>query len=66
MQWQTTWDRQQLFTRQTANLPINFGAPGPTGQADIVVDDTQVFQSIDGFGATLSEQIDSLFLSCPI
>jgi len=59
VQWQTTWDRQKLFTRQptTSGLPINFGPPGPTGSADIVVDDTQIFQTMDGFGATLSEHI---------
>jgi hypothetical protein len=55
-QWQTTWDRQKLFTRQptTSGLPINFGNPGAIGQADIVIEDTQVFQTMDGFGATLS------------
>jgi hypothetical protein len=65
VQWQTTWDRQKLFTRQptTSGLPINFGTPGAIGSADIVVDDTQIFQSMDGFGATLSEQTVSSFLS---
>ena len=53
-QWQTTWDRQKLFTRIANGLPVNFTIPGPAGQADIVVDDTQVFQTMDRFGATLS------------
>ncbi|KAF8517702.1 glycoside hydrolase superfamily [Hysterangium stoloniferum] len=55
--WQTTWDRQKLFTRQSTNngLPINFGIPGAIGQADIVIEDTQVFQTMDGFGATLTD-----------
>lgn len=58
-QWQTTWDREKLFTQWPTNdgLPINFGTPGPAGSADIVVEDTQVFQSMDGFGATLSESL---------
>ncbi|KAF8501267.1 glycoside hydrolase superfamily [Gautieria morchelliformis] len=57
VQWQTTWDRQKLFTRQptTSGLPINFGTPGPIGSADIVVDDTEIFQSMDGFGASLTD-----------
>ncbi|KAF8588225.1 glycoside hydrolase family 30 protein [Ramaria rubella] len=62
--WQTTWDRQKLFTRQpiTDGLPINFGTAGPIGQADIVVEDTQIFQTMDGFGASLTDS-SALLLS---
>lgn len=56
IQWQTTWDRSKLMTRQPVNdqLPINFHSPGPIGQASIVIEDDQTFQNMDGFGASLS------------
>ena len=54
-QWQTTWDRSKLLTYQNLSPnPINFVSPGAIGQADIVVRDTSVFQTVYGFGASLS------------
>jgi hypothetical protein len=56
-QWQTTWDRKMLFTYfQPTPDPINFVSPGAIGSADIVVDDSSVYQTILGFGASLSAQ----------
>ena len=55
-QWQTTWDRQKLLTySQPSPGPINFVPPGPTGSADIVVNDAAVYQTIYGFGGSLSK-----------
>ena len=54
-QWQTTWDRSKLLTYQNLSPnPINFVSPGAIGQADIVVRDTSVYQTVYGFGASLS------------
>ncbi|CAK5275076.1 unnamed protein product [Mycena citricolor] len=53
--WQTTWDRAGLFTSLAPSNPINFGSPGSTGSADIVVTETQVYQSINGFGGSLTD-----------
>ncbi|QRV88287.1 glycoside hydrolase family 30 protein [Ceratobasidium sp. AG-Ba] len=52
--WQTTWDRTNLLTRTDDPL-VNFVTPGPVGDADIVVDDSTVYQPMDGFGATLTD-----------
>ncbi|EPQ55645.1 glycoside hydrolase [Gloeophyllum trabeum ATCC 11539] len=61
--WQTTWDRSKLFTYfQPPNPPIEFTSPGTIGAADIVVDDTQVYQTIWGFGASLTDS-SALLLS---
>jgi O-glycosyl hydrolase len=54
-QWQTTWDRQKLFTSLAPSTPINFATPGPAASADIVVTETTVFQTINGFGGSLSK-----------
>lgn len=53
--WQTTWDRSKLFTSLKPSSPINFVTPGPSGEADIVVDDRAQYQSMLGFGATLTD-----------
>lgn len=53
-QWQTTWDRGKLFTSLAPSSPINFVTPGPIGSADIVINDGTTFQSIAGFGGSLS------------
>ncbi|KAJ4481148.1 glucan endo-1,6-beta-glucosidase [Lentinula aciculospora] len=53
--WQTTWDRSGLFTSLAPSTPINFVTPGAIGSADIVVDDTSVFQNVYGFGGSLSD-----------
>ncbi|KAI0822335.1 glycoside hydrolase [Trametes gibbosa] len=54
--WSTTWDRNQLLTY--TNLypnPVQFKNPGAIGAADIVVNDAQTYQSIWGFGASLTD-----------
>lgn len=43
--------------------PINFETPGTIGSADIVVNDSAVYQTIYGFGATLTDSSASLFNS---
>lgn len=55
IQWQTTWDRSGLFTSLAPSTPINFVSPGAIGSADIVVDDSSVFQTVYGFGGSLSD-----------
>ncbi|KAG6868840.1 hypothetical protein C0993_009377 [Termitomyces sp. T159_Od127] len=60
--WQTKWDRTNLFTPITLSTPINFVTPGPSGDANIVVDDSTVYQSIAGFGASLTDS-SALLLS---
>ncbi|KAH7929968.1 glycoside hydrolase family 30 protein [Leucogyrophana mollusca] len=53
---QTTWDRSHLLTYfQPTPDPINFVAPGPIGSADIVIDDSSVYQTVYGFGAALTD-----------
>ena len=55
VQYTTTWDRKSLFTYTNLGPnPINFGKPGATGQADIVVNDNQGYQAIWGHGGALS------------
>ncbi|KAJ7153355.1 glycoside hydrolase family 30 protein [Mycena filopes] len=53
--WQTTWDRQKLFTSLAPSTPINFGARGTAASADIVVTETTAFQTINGFGGSLTD-----------
>ncbi|KAG1720408.1 glycoside hydrolase family 30 protein [Suillus lakei] len=54
--WQTTWDRNMLFTYfQPTPDPINFVTPGAIGSADIVIDDSSVYQTVYGFGASLTD-----------
>ncbi|KAG0708400.1 glycoside hydrolase family 30 protein [Suillus ampliporus] len=54
--WQTTWNREMLFTYfQPTPDPINFVTPGPIGSADIVIDDSSVYQTVYGFGASLTD-----------
>ncbi|KII83681.1 glycoside hydrolase family 30 protein [Plicaturopsis crispa FD-325 SS-3] len=56
--WQTTWDRSPLFEynpSSAGSLPINFTSSGTTGDADITVDDTTVYQTIYGFGGSLTD-----------
>ncbi|KAF9448810.1 glycoside hydrolase family 30 protein [Macrolepiota fuliginosa MF-IS2] len=57
--WQTTWDRAKLFTSVGPNSagtsPINFATPGAIGDADISVNDNSVFQTIAGFGGSLTD-----------
>ncbi|KAJ7206033.1 glucan endo-1,6-beta-glucosidase [Mycena pura] len=60
--WQTTWDRAKLFTSLAPSTPINFVSPSVIGAADIVVDDTATFQSVWGFGGSLTDS-SALILS---
>ncbi|KAJ7863260.1 glucan endo-1,6-beta-glucosidase [Mycena leptocephala] len=60
--WQTTWDRSKLFTSLKPSTPINFASPSVIGSADIDVDDTTTFQSVWGFGGTLTDS-SALILS---
>lgn len=60
--WQTTWDRSGLFSNVSPTIPINFTSPGAIGSADIVVDDSIVYQNIYGFGGTLTDS-SALLLS---
>ncbi|KAJ7225138.1 glucan endo-1,6-beta-glucosidase [Mycena haematopus] len=53
--WQTTWDGQKLFTSLAPSSPINFGSPGSAASADIVVSETTVFQTMNGFGGSLTD-----------
>ncbi|KAJ7151952.1 glycoside hydrolase family 30 protein [Mycena filopes] len=53
--WQTTWDKQKLFTSLAPTTAVNFGAPGAAAAADIVVTETTVFQTINGFGGSLTD-----------
>ncbi|KAJ6491902.1 glucan endo-1,6-beta-glucosidase [Mycena sanguinolenta] len=60
--WQTTWDRSKLFSSIGPSSPINFVKPGLTASADIVVSDSTKYQTILGFGATLTDS-SALILS---
>ncbi|KAJ3555934.1 hypothetical protein NM688_g2300 [Phlebia brevispora] len=59
----TTWDRQKLFTYDNLGPnPINFVTPGAIGQADIVINDNQGYQSIWGHGGALTDSSASLLI----
>ncbi|KAJ6612396.1 glycoside hydrolase [Mycena sp. CBHHK59/15] len=53
--WQTTWDRSKLFTSLAPSTPINFVIPGAAASADIVVTDSTTYQTINGFGGSLTD-----------
>lgn len=53
--YQTTWDRSKLFTSLNPSSPINFVSPGASADADIAFDDNTQYQSMLGFGATLTD-----------
>ncbi|KAI0027735.1 glycoside hydrolase [Vararia minispora EC-137] len=61
--WQTTWDRSKLFTSLAPSSPFNFGTPGAIGQADIVVDDSTVYQQMDGFGGSLTDSAATVLVN---
>jgi glucosylceramidase len=60
--WLTTGDKSALLSRQNVNL--TFGDASAQGQT-IEVDDQQQFQSIDGFGYTLTGGSATLINSLP-
>ncbi|EIM84370.1 glycoside hydrolase [Stereum hirsutum FP-91666 SS1] len=64
--WQTTWDRTNLFTNVSPSSAINFVTPGTTGSADIIVDDSTVHQTVDGFGATLTDSSAELLYNLKV
>ncbi|KAK7441533.1 hypothetical protein VKT23_016524 [Stygiomarasmius scandens] len=53
--WQLTWDRSQLFTPIPLTAPINFVASSTSADATINIVDSQTFQDIAGFGASLTD-----------
>ncbi|KAJ7648111.1 glycoside hydrolase [Roridomyces roridus] len=53
--WQTTWDRQNLLASLSPSAPITFATPGPVQSADIVVTEATVYQTINGFGGSLTD-----------
>lgn len=59
--WQTDWNRNHLFSRLASNS-ISFTTPGAIGDANIVIDPNTQYQSMDGFGATLTDS-SALILS---
>jgi len=50
--WMTTGDGSRLLTQQPDAV---FESPGPSGPLTIQVDDSQQFQQIAGFGASMTE-----------
>jgi len=54
MQWQTTWDRVNLFASVGSRTPLEFGTPGPIGDGHIAVNEAITYQTILGFGGALS------------
>lgn len=65
LQWQTTWDQSEQFTPVPMSSPITFGTPGPPASADIIVDETTLYQQIDGMGASLSERVHHVLRVVP-
>jgi O-glycosyl hydrolase len=63
-QWQTTWDRSKLFSSVNPSSPINFVKPGAAALADIIVSNSTKYQTIVGFGGTLSE-FNVVFITFP-
>ncbi|KAF4583637.1 hypothetical protein EYR38_002392 [Pleurotus pulmonarius] len=53
--WETTWDRSKLLTYTNLASPIDFVSPGAIGSADISINDGAQFQSILGFGGSLTD-----------
>ncbi len=56
----TTGNQSQLLQKQKTNLVFSSGS---NSYSDIIVDTTQVFQTIDGFGYTLTDGSASLISS---
>ncbi|KAJ6597228.1 glycoside hydrolase superfamily [Mycena vulgaris] len=52
--WQTTWDRAKQLTALNLS-PINFTTFGASPGADITVDETTTYQTMDGFGGSLTD-----------
>src|SRR5215218_7118453 len=59
----TTGNQASLLQKQTTSLVFTTAS---NGYADIVVDTTQGFQTIDGFGFTLTDGSASLISSLPV
>lgn len=55
IKWSTTWNQSSLFSNVSPINPIDFKTPGTIGNADVIVDESVVYQTMAGFGATLSK-----------
>ncbi|KAH8818882.1 glycoside hydrolase [Flagelloscypha sp. PMI_526] len=53
--WQTTWSRSKLFTYQKVSPPLEFGTPGSTQDANIAVNEGTTYQTMSGFGGSLTD-----------
>ncbi|KAG8845893.1 hypothetical protein FRB96_002223 [Tulasnella sp. 330] len=63
----TTWDRSSLFTyTNLGSSPIDFTTGVPAGSAVINVEQTTVYQTLDGFGATLTDSSAELMYNMKI
>ncbi|KAF8736263.1 hypothetical protein AX14_000575 [Amanita brunnescens Koide BX004] len=53
--WQTTWDQSSLFEKLPLTSPIEFSAYGGISDAGIVINDSAIYQQIDGIGASCTD-----------
>ncbi|KAJ7632907.1 glycoside hydrolase superfamily [Roridomyces roridus] len=63
--WQTTWDKSKLLAPLSIS-PIPFTTVGSIADADITVDETKTYQTMDGFGASLTDSSAKLFASLKV
>lgn len=63
----TTWDETSLFTYTNLGAkPVNFSSSVPAGQATIAVNQAQVYQTMDGFGAALTDSSAELMYNMKV
>lgn len=63
----TTWDRKALFTYTNyGSNPINFASGVPAGDAVINISPGTVYQTMDGFGATLTDSSAELMANMKV
>ncbi|KAG8845451.1 hypothetical protein FRB96_002507 [Tulasnella sp. 330] len=63
----TTWDRASLFTyKNLGSSPINFSTGVSAGSAVITVNKGTVYQTMDGFGATLTDSSAELMYNMKV
>ncbi|CAA7262653.1 unnamed protein product [Cyclocybe aegerita] len=53
--WQTTWNRSNLFKSLNPRPPLQFVVSGTIGDAHIVVNDNVTYQTVIGFGGSLTD-----------
>ncbi|KAJ7709550.1 glycoside hydrolase superfamily [Mycena rosella] len=63
--WQTAWDRTTQLTALNLS-PIDFTTAGPIADADITVDETATYQTMDGFGASLTDSSAKLLANLKV